>query len=136
MNLVTEVGHTQDPQVDLTMKEEDIITNVKKSTEKDTTDLVTSMRDQDQKTEVVNIGTENVVIQTNVNEEENEIEIDSDTKSLIQPFIKQPIQITNLNFKLQISKLQKNIYKLLLRVQTSKLFSNLYKFSNFSQTKE
>ena len=126
MNLVTEVGHTQDPQADLTMKEEDIITNVKKSTEKDTTDLVTSMRDQDQKTEVVNIGTENVVIQTNVNEEENEIEIDSDTKSLIQPFIKQPIQITNLNFKLQISKLQKHIYKLLLRVQTSKLFSNLY----------
>jgi hypothetical protein len=136
VNLVTEVGHTQDPQADLTMKEEDIITNVKKSTEKDTTDLVTSMRDQDQKTEVVNIGTENVVIQTNVNEEENEIEIDSDTKSLIQPFIKQPIQITNLNFKLQISKLQKHIYKLLLRVQTSKLFSNLYKFSNFSQTKE
>lgn len=126
MNLVTEVGHTQDPQADLTMKEEDIITNVKKSTEKDTTDLVTSMRDQDQKTEVVNIGTENVVIQTNVKEEENEIEIDSDTKSLIQPFIKQPIQITNLNFKLQISKLQKHIYKLLLRVQTSKLFSNLY----------
>ena len=126
MNLVTEVGHTQDPQADLTMKEEDIITNVKKSTEKDTTDLVTSMRDQDQKTEVVNIGTENVVIQTNVNEEENEIEIDSDTKSLIQPFIKQPIQITNLNFKLQISKLQKHIYKLLLRFKTSKLFSNLY----------
>lgn len=79
MNLVTEVGHTQDPQADLTMKEEDIITNVKKSTEKDTTDLVTSMRDQDQKTEVVNIGTENVVIQTNVKEEEKEIEIDSDT---------------------------------------------------------
>lgn len=70
-NLVIEVALSQDLQVDLIMREEDI-TNAKKSTEKDTNDLVTSMNDQDRKKEVVNIDTENAAIQTNVNEEEKE----------------------------------------------------------------